>query len=79
MRLAGALGGAGPLLQILSQHVLVTIQNFEAFLILFFSLPIFELTYHTRVRYMLFAFPQIISLICCSTALRKLRDRKSVV
>lgn len=73
MRLAGALGGAGPLLQILSQHVLVTIQNFEAFLILFFSLPIFELTYHTRVRYMLFAFPQIISLICCSTALRKLR------
>lgn len=34
MRLAGALGGAGPLLQILSQHVLVTIQNFEAFLIL---------------------------------------------
>lgn len=73
MRLAGALGGAGPLLQILSQHVLVTIQNFEAFLVLFFSLPIFELTYHTRVRYMLFAFPQIISLICCSTALRKLR------
>lgn len=73
MPLASVMSSAELLPQILSQYILVTVQNFEILLILFLSLPVLKLAHQTRVRYILFAFPQIISLICCSSTLRRLK------